>query len=154
MLKFIQKRILLLCLLIFSLCSFMVWIKPVDESSGINGKWVGFLWQNQNGLADKYIFEMVLEQKGDSVTGSSLIRLIDMTENYGELELKGTFKKNILKFTEIKIKQQEILMNAHWCKKKGTLELINKSQQELKGSWNGCRSDTQPEGEISLKRLP
>jgi len=116
-----------------------------------SGKWKGTLYQPNGTLRSKFNFTVRLYQKGQKISGFSRIALIDATQYYGVMRLRGTIKGNRISFAETKITQENPEPDSRWCIKSGKLKLAYiKGKLTLKGNWQGA--DCTP-GTIVLRKV-
>ena len=112
-------------------------------SQDISGYWQGVLTQ-QGGIPNTYYpFSMTLNQNGNTVDGTSEIRLNSDSLYFGTMLLTGTFDGSNFQFQEMEIIDELTGSAWAWCIKSGDL-LYDDNLQKLEGPWLplGCSPDT------------
>ncbi|MEM6299056.1 MAG: OmpA family protein [Bacteroidota bacterium] len=117
----------------------LLFITSSAFSQNLSGVWQGELTQETGGTSEKYHFELLLEHRGDSITGRSRIANIETPAVRGELLLRGTWDGELFRFLEYKILPTLATINPpNLCIKKAKLTLEEGSGVEkLTGSWEG-----------------
>lgn len=124
-----------------SIVFFILLVSIKSNSQDISGKWTGRLTQEEGGVSGEYYFEMNLKQTGKTVTGFSLIKLLEDPTIYGKINLTGSFNGEELKFKETSILNQKVLDYMEWCIKKGNMKFIEAGDEyQLNGRWTGYTS--------------
>lgn len=105
---------------------------PVD----ISGTWVGELFQDAGGLADKFELSLQIRQIGPSIQGTSYVRLDGI---WAEMEFSGYRQGNgSWKVKELRVVRAEKPEALSWCMKRYRLSLIyTRNGLQLSGPWWG-----------------
>ena len=121
---------------IFATCFGNIQAQSLD--SLFSGTWIGELTQEPGGIALKYPFRMVIQVKGDKVTGQTYANVYN-DPNFAIMEFVGTiFKGKLLTFQETKIIDATVMEDFIWCIKGGQLTLTKKhAELLLEGYWQG-----------------
>jgi outer membrane protein OmpA-like peptidoglycan-associated protein len=109
--------------------------------SVITGNWTGTLHQNPTDRTPftEYKFSMKLQEQNGMVAG---ISTLIAGPNFGVLDLKGSFAKNVLVFEEDRLEKEKKTKVFTWCLKSGTLKLIKEGTHlKLAGDWTGYYMD-------------
>lgn len=105
------------------------------QTPEVSGTWKGVLTQDPGGTRGRFELEMVLEQEGDEVRGTSRIS-IPGTEFYGVMELRGRIRGDVLVFEEAETMDDHPEPDTRWCVKRGELEIrITPRASVLSGPW-------------------
>lgn len=120
--------------------------------ANIRGTWVGELYQDAGGIADKFELSMEIRQIGLSVKGTSYVKLNDI---WAEMEFSGYEQANgTWKLSEFKVVRAEKPEALSWCMKRYNLTLeYTASGKVLSGPWWG-NSEFGPcvPGSVRLRR--
>jgi len=120
--------------------------------SNISGTWVGELYQDAGGIADKFELSMEIRQIGLSIKGTSYVKLGDI---WAEMEFSGYEQANgSWKLSEFKVVRAEKPEALSWCMKRYNLTLeFTASGKILNGPWWG-NSEFGPcvPGSVRLRR--
>lgn len=139
-----KLKSVILLLIVFSV---VLYCQKVTAQS-LSGHWKGYLSQNEGAPFERYAFEMVLNQLGRRVTGTSTIRTGRLV---GVLKLQGIFEHGILEFEETMITLDSSGARLNWCIKYGALSLVSDADSLiLHGPWD-AKNCTHP-GKIRLTR--
>ncbi len=119
-------------------------------AQNLTGIWSGRLAQEPGGMLLVYHFELHLQQKGNNVTGYSLVSNPDKPAIRAKILLKGTYDGVFFTFRETEIAEQNTPATYYWCVKRGVLLLERKGAvQRLSGKWN---ADHCQAGEMVVER--
>lgn len=120
--------------------------------ANITGTWVGELYQDAGGIADKFELSMEIRQIGLSVKGTTYVRLDNI---WAEMEFSGYEQANgSWKLSEFKVVRAEKPEALSWCMKRYNLTLeFTPSGKILTGPWWG-NSEFGPcvPGSVRLRR--
>lgn len=119
-----RNLIVLPLLVIACLLAALMPVSAQDTSEDLTGVWVGVMYQAPSWGGAVYPFAMVLTQDGDTVVGESYMVLMDDPENFGVMELNGTFSNTRFDFTESDMAEQSPA-DFMWCLKNGALMLTD-----------------------------
>ncbi|AEE48887.1 hypothetical protein [Haliscomenobacter hydrossis] len=120
-------------LLLFAFLLFTSWLAA--QSNELSGKWVGVLTQQEGGFRQKYYCELVIQQKGNKITGTTYV---SVEKVHAEMAFTGEVNGNVITFKENRIIQYSKLEDMAWCLKWGNLSLRKKgSTWFLEGMWDG-----------------
>jgi hypothetical protein len=105
----------------------------------LTGKWVGTFTQDKGGQRVDFEAVIFFEQKGNVVTGKSLVYDGDI---HAEMKLTGKLLSGkLLKYQETSIAKQETRPQMEWCIKKCDLSLkYTGTEWVLEGLWEGVTS--------------
>lgn len=111
----------------------------------MSGEWNGVLRQEVGGAASAYYFQLNLQQEGEIITGTSKVYFVEKPQYYAVMELRGTFKDDILRLNELKIKEEQVFGGLEWCVKKMSLKFtFQKDGFCINGTWSGTVQDGSP----------
>ena len=119
----------------------------------LNGYWKGTITQEAGGYIPEYSLELVLVQKGNTITGRSYVYVDSI---YAEMNLSGKIHSNvIMELKDDKILEHEELQGMEWCIKKYQLILKQRdSTLLLEGHWQGETSFSKCiPGKIFLQKI-
>jgi hypothetical protein len=120
-------------------------------SENIGGAWFGYITQSPTGLADRYIFQLYIDEVDGAIQGQSYIALED-EDAYGIMDIKCEIEDGKLNVTELEIIDQQLFEFAYWCVKSYKLELkVENGISILEGDWESdyCGDSV---GSIHLER--
>lgn len=105
---------------------------PVD----ISGTWVGELYQDAGGIADKFELSMQIRQIGPSIQGTSYVKLDGI---WAEMEFSGYLQSNgSWKISEARVVRAEKPEALSWCMKRYLLTVnYTRNGLQLNGPWWG-----------------
>ncbi|WP_250632244.1 hypothetical protein [Rhodoflexus caldus] len=128
----------------------------------LSGKWIGFLTQDDGGIADRYHFELELDanEKGNwSGSSFSFIKQKGGKRYVLRLELEASIKGDTVFFEEFRELEyvNELSTNSSYCLKRARLHWVNEGNG--KGYFSGRWEGTEPKsgnrcapGKIELRR--
>lgn len=107
-----------------------------EPTVDISGTWVGELYQDAGGIAEKFEFSMQIRQIGPAVKGTTYVKL---GEIWAEMEFSGFEQTNgSWKFTEFKVVRAEKPEALSWCMKRFNLTVdFTVEGLILSGPWWG-----------------
>lgn len=124
------------------------YLPPVD----ISGTWIGELYQDDGGIADKFEFGMEIRQIGPSIKGTTYVRLDGL---WAEMKFDGVLQTNgSWKIKEYRVIRAQKPEELSWCMKRFELT-VNFTADGLvvSGPWWG-NSEYGPciPGSVRMKR--
>jgi outer membrane protein OmpA-like peptidoglycan-associated protein len=126
-------------------------VTSLGFAQNLTGIWSGRLAQEPGGMLLLYHFELHLQQKGNNVTGYSLVSNPDKPEIRAKIMLKGTYDGVFFTFRETEIAEQNTPATYYWCIKRGVLLFERKGEaHRLSGKWN---ADHCQAGEVVIERV-
>lgn len=123
------------------------------QAQSLNGQWKGILLQPGSMLSTQYSFELNLSQKGNVITGTSVIMMKGKANVKGTMKLRGTFEAGLLRFEETEIVNSDGMGgDAYWCLKKCILRYsVREHKAYLSGEWKGAAGfESCPGGTIAI----
>ncbi len=134
-------------------------LKSTAKTLDISGFWEGTITRDEGyGRRVNFDIEIIFTQKGNDITGISIVRAKADNKTYSaKMELGGKLKGTYLKYVESKILMADVIPDADWCIKK--VELIYKTKDNvpsLEGIWEGVTGSNKNciPGRLTLKRKP
>lgn len=120
-------------LLLFAFLLLTSWLAA--QNNELSGKWVGVLTQQEGGFRQKYYCELVIQQKGNKITGTTYV---SVEKVHAEMAFTGEVNGSVIAFKENRIIQYSKLDDMAWCLKWGNLSLRKKGTTWfLEGMWDG-----------------
>ncbi|HOY16659.1 MAG TPA: hypothetical protein PLC89_05185 [Haliscomenobacter sp.] len=120
-------------LLLFAFLLLTSWLAA--QNNELSGKWVGVLTQQEGGFRQKYYCELVIQQKGNKITGTTYV---SVEKVHAEMAFTGEVNGSVITFKENRIIQYSKLDDMAWCLKWGNLSLRKKGTTWfLEGMWDG-----------------
>lgn len=132
-------RMRLSLILIFCFLPFLLSAQLLPDPIGlpdISGVWVGELFQDEGGVADRFAFSVQINQDGLALSGTSYVRHEDI---FVEMTFTGYRMPNgVWRIEESNIVRGEKPQDLSWCMKILELRLSYERQgMELRGPWYG-----------------
>lgn len=148
-----MKRIHIILTLLLSLCFTPAAQAQLEALEDLDGTWYGSISQYPRGLDTIYDFSVTVITQGDSLRGTTFIRMRgDQSQYWGYMDFEGELADGKLRIRESNLLDENLFSIAYWCFKTLYLERESKSGKViLKGHWRSfdCNGSS---GEVYLER--